>query len=103
MKIGLPSPAYKTRLGAAYLGDSFDLIRSIPDSSVNLIMTSPPFGLVRKKEYGNVDSRDYVGWFLPLGEEFRRILTDDGSVVIDLGGSWNKGTPTSPSTFSSSQ
>lgn len=61
---------------------------------MNLIMTSPPFGLVRKKEYGNVDSRDYVGWFLPLAEEFRRILTDDGSLVIDLGGSWNKGIPT---------
>lgn len=94
MKITLPSPAYKTRLGAAYLGDSFDLIRSIRDESVNLIMTSPPFGLVRKKEYGNVDSRDYVGWFLPLAEEFRRTLTEDGSLVIDLGGSWNKGIPT---------
>jgi len=94
VKITLPSPAYKTRLGAAYLGDSFDLIRSIRDESVNLIMTSPPFGLVRKKEYGNVDSRDYVGWFLPLAEEFRRTLTEDGSLVIDLGGSWNKGIPT---------
>jgi site-specific DNA-methyltransferase (cytosine-N4-specific) len=50
--------------------------------------------LVRKKEYGNVDSRDYVGWFLPLAEEFRRTLTEDGSLVIDLGGSWNKGIPT---------
>ena len=90
----LPSPAYKTRFGAAYLGDSFDLMRSLPDSSVNLVMTSPPFGLVRKKEYGNVDSRDYVGWFLPIAEEFRRVLRDDGSLVIDLGGSWLKGTPT---------
>jgi DNA methylase len=94
VKTVLPSPEYTTPLGAAYLGDSFELIQSIPDSSVNLIMTSPPFGLVRKKEYGNVDSGDYVGWFLPLAEEFRRILTDDGSAVIDLGGSWNKGTPT---------
>lgn len=66
----------------------------MPNASVNLVMTSPPFGLVRKKEYGNVDSVDYVGWFLPLAEEIRRVLTDDGSFVIDLGGSWNKGTPT---------
>lgn len=90
----LPSTYYKTRYGAAYLGDSFDLIRSIPGKSINLVMTSPPFGLVRKKAYGNVDAPDYVNWFLPLAEEIKRVLADDGSFVLDLGGSWTKGVPT---------
>ncbi len=46
-------PYYKTDLGAAYLGDSKELMKQIPDESIDLICTSPPFALVRKKEYGN--------------------------------------------------
>jgi len=42
-------PLYETRLGAAYVGDTLDLIKSIESESVNLIMTSPPFALERKK------------------------------------------------------
>lgn len=57
-------------------------------------MTSPPFALKRKKEYGNVHARDYVDWFLPFGEQMKRILKDDGSIVIDIGGTWNRGEPT---------
>jgi site-specific DNA-methyltransferase (cytosine-N4-specific) len=85
---------FQTDLGRMYLGDALDLMITIPERSVNLIMTSPPFGLVRKKEYGNVDASEYVQWFKPFAEHFRRILTDDGSFVIDIGGSWIPGQPT---------
>lgn len=88
------NPYYQTGCGAAYQGDSLDLMRIIPDSSVNLVMTSPPFALKRKKEYGNVDAKDYVAWFLPFAEQMKRIITDDGSIVIDIGGTWTKGQPT---------
>ena len=57
-------------------------------------MTSPPFGLVRKKNYGNVDAIDYVEWFRPFGEAFKRVLKDNGSLVVDIGGSWIPGQPT---------
>ncbi len=57
-------------------------------------MTSPPFGLVRKKTYGNVDAHKYVEWFRPFGAEFRRILKPSGSLVIDIGGAWIPGQPT---------
>jgi DNA modification methylase len=87
-------PYYATEWGAAYLADSLELIRSIPDGSVNLVVTSPPFALQRKKQYGNVDASDYVAWFKEFAREFYRVLTDDGSVVVDLGGSWVKGQPT---------
>lgn len=88
-------PLYTTEYGEAYLGDSTELLKDVPDKRVNLIMTSPPFGLVRKKEYGNVDAENYVEWFVTsFADEFKRILTDDGSLVIDIGGSWNKGEPT---------
>src|SRR5207302_8684984 len=47
-----------------------------------------------KKEYGNVEKESYVEWFLPFASEFRRILKDDGSFVLNIGGSYNKGYPT---------
>lgn len=86
---------FHTKTGEIVLGDSLDFMRKdIPDSSVDLIMTSPPFGLVRKKTYGNVDAHDYVEWFRPFGTEFRRILKPSGSLVIDIGGAWISGQPT---------
>ncbi len=87
-------PYYRTDYGATYLGDSLELIKNIPDDSINLIMTSPPFALRRKKEYGNVEADVYVEWFLRFASDFHRVLTKDGSLVIDIGGSWNKGNPT---------
>jgi len=85
---------YTTSRGATYLGDSLELMKRIPDSSVNLVMTSPPFALKRKKEYGNVHAREYVEWFLPFAEQMKRIISEDGSIVIDIGGTWTKGQPT---------
>ena len=85
---------YKTKLGQMYLGDALDFMSSVKDNTINLIVTSPPFGLVRKKDYGNVDADQYLEWFRPFAEEFRRILTNNGSFVIDIGGSWIPGQPT---------
>ncbi len=79
-------PFYSTPLGSAYLGDSLELMKYLPDSCVNLILTSPPFALTRKKEYGNKSADEYIDWFLVFAREFKRILTDDGSFVLDLGG-----------------
>ncbi|MFY0634494.1 MAG: site-specific DNA-methyltransferase [Vannielia sp.] len=87
-------PAYQTGLGAAYIGDSLELMRSVPDNSVQLVFTSPPYALHFKKAYGNVSKADYVEWFLPFAREIKRILADDGSFVLNIGGSWNPGEPT---------
>ena len=70
------------------------LFNGAPEKSVDLIMTSPPFGLVRKKTYGNEDADRYCEWFRPFAEGFRRVLKDSGSLVIDIGGAWNPGKPT---------
>lgn len=85
---------HQTNNGRIYLGDSLKLLCTISDNSVNLITTSPPFGLVRKKEYGNVDADKYTEWFKPFAEQFYRILAHNGSLVIDIGGSWIQGLPT---------
>jgi len=86
---------HRTKLGKIYLGDSLCVLEQhLAPESVDLIMTSPPFGLVRKKDYGNVDADKYVEWFKPFGDLFHRLLKPTGSLVIDMGGSWNPGVPT---------
>jgi site-specific DNA-methyltransferase (cytosine-N4-specific) len=86
-------PYYSQNYGAAYLGDSLKLIQSLADNSINLILTSPPFALTRKKEYGNETAQKYIDWFLPFAYEFQRVLVADGSFVLDLGGAYLPGYP----------
>jgi site-specific DNA-methyltransferase (cytosine-N4-specific) len=88
------TPYYETSLGAAYLEDALKILSSLPDDSVNAVITSPPYALHFKKEYGNVDKKDYVKWFLPFAKEFFRVLKNDGSFILNIGGSYNKGLPT---------
>jgi DNA modification methylase len=88
------SPFYSAPLGAAYLCDSIELLRDLPDRSIDLVFTSPPYALHFKKEYGNASKEGYVGWFLPFAREIFRILPENGSFVLNIGGSWNPGTPT---------
>ena len=82
------TPFYVTDHGAAYLGDALQLLRDLPDECVNLIVTSPPYALHFKKEYGNVEKHEYVSWFLKFSREFKRVLTKNGSLVINIGGSY---------------
>jgi site-specific DNA-methyltransferase (cytosine-N4-specific) len=94
MSRSIPAPFYETSLGRACLGDSLNILPSLPDAGVNLIFTSPPYALHFKKEYGNVEQGRYVHWFLPFARHFHRLLKDDGSLVIDIGGAWQPGQPT---------
>lgn len=89
-----PRIAYSTALGQAWHGDSLRLLDTLDDGSVNLVLTSPPFALVRQKEYGNEPEDEYVAWFSKFAERVYSKLSDDGSFVIDLGGAWLPGVPT---------
>ena len=84
---------YMTSKGKAIVGDSLKLMKQLPDGSVNLVITSPPFALQRQKEYGNKDQAEYIDWILDFTQEVQRIIKDDGSFVIDLGGAYQKGVP----------
>ncbi|MBF2064634.1 MAG: site-specific DNA-methyltransferase [Calothrix sp. C42_A2020_038] len=90
----IEKPYYTQEYGAIYLGDSSKLVKSFPDNYIDLILTSPPFPLGRKKEYGNESAEKYIEWFLPFAYEFKRVLTDTGSFVLDLGGTYLPGNPT---------
>ena len=87
------SPVYVTHFGAAYCGDSLELLTQIPDNSVSLVLTSPPFALQRKKEYGNKNQEEYIDWLVKFAKLVYQKLKDDGSFVLDLGGAYKKGVP----------
>src|SRR4051794_15136474 len=87
-------PAYTTPLGRCFHADARDVLRKLPADSVSLVLTSPPFALRRQKAYGNVAASEYVEWFWPFAEEIFRVLRPDGSFVLDLGGTWNRGSGT---------
>ena len=87
------TPIYKTKLGKAFCADSLDFMRGLPDGEVDLVVTSPPYALHFKKEYGNADQKQYVAWFLPFAREIRRILKPEGSFVLNVGGAWTPGSP----------
>lgn len=88
-------PFWETKFGRIFLGDSLNILTTkVEEKSVDLIMTSPPFGLVRKKQYGNADADKYLDWFRPFAAVFKRVLKPNGSLVIDIGGSWIPGQPT---------
>ena len=84
----------KTPLGIGVHSDTLKIVKDIPRNTVDLIITSPPFGLIAKKKYGNLRENEYIEWFLPFAKEFHRILKKNGSFVIDIGGAWTKGLPT---------
>jgi len=60
---------------------------------IQLIFTSPPFPLNRKKKYGNLQGESYVEWLASFAPIFRDFLKKDGSIVIELGNAWEPGKP----------
>jgi len=90
-------PYYRTMLGAAYLGDALHLLSKVRRSSVQLILTSPPFALTRPKRYGSyfdrIDPDSYIDWFMRFSSQMYEVLGPDGSLVIHLGGTWVRGRP----------
>jgi DNA modification methylase len=89
------TPAYSTDLGQMFCGDSLEILPALIQQGIRakLIVTSPPFALVKKKEYGNEDAGSYVRWFESFISLFRQVLEPNGSLVIDIGGAWIKGLP----------
>lgn len=86
-------PVYITDYGKAYCGDALELFDLLDDGSVQLAITSPPFALQRKKEYGNKEQDEYVDWLTMFAAKLKDKLADDGSFVLDIGGAYQKGVP----------
>ncbi|MEZ4887830.1 MAG: site-specific DNA-methyltransferase [Chitinophagales bacterium] len=88
---------YKTDKGELLLGDSIELLggklNRYYKEKFQLIITSPPFPLNAKKKYGNLQGDEYRDWFASLAPLFESLLTDDGSIIIEIGNSWEANRP----------
>lgn len=84
---------YRTERGRLVVGNSEDVLPSLPAESVDLVMTSPPFALLREKAYGNREQGEYEDWLVSFGPLVRRVLKGSGSFVLDLGGAYQRGKP----------
>lgn len=67
-----------------HLGDCQRVLQSIPDNSVDLIFTSPPYADQRKSTYGGVAADEYVAWFLPRCKEMMRVLKPTGTFILNI-------------------
>ena len=65
-------------------GDCEQVLRELPDNSVDLIFTSPPYADQRKRTYGGVRPDEYVDWFLPKAEQFLRVLKPTGTFILNI-------------------
>jgi site-specific DNA-methyltransferase (cytosine-N4-specific) len=93
----LAGPLFKTPKGRLYLGNCEDVLKSRAGSRlkgrVNLIFTSPPFPLNKKKRYGNLQGDAYLEWLKQFGPSFADLLTETGSIVMEIGNAWEPGRP----------
>ena len=91
------SVAYRTSQGIMLRGrveDTFTAsAREEYRGKIQLILTSPPFPLNRKKAYGNLTGQEYIDWLAGLSHLFKGLLSENGSIVIELGNAWEKGKP----------
>ncbi len=67
-----------------YLGDCLEVLNDLPDNSVDLIFTSPPYADQRKNTYGGIHPDKYVEWFLPISQQLFRVLKPTGSFVLNI-------------------
>ena len=67
-----------------YLGDSKEKLKLLPDNSVDLIVTSPPYADQRKSTYGGIHPDKYVEWFLPISKQLLRVLKPTGTFILNI-------------------
>lgn len=88
---------YTTPRGRMFHGRSDEILSNGAlaafEGRISLIFTSPPFPLNRKKRYGNEVGDAYIKWLCAFGPLFKRMLTPDGSIVVEMGNSWEPGSP----------
>jgi DNA modification methylase len=88
---------YRTKLGIMLQGTIEEALDSQfaekYNRKVDLIFTSPPFPLTRKKKYGNLQGQEYIDWLSGFADGFKCLLKPRGSVVIEVGNSWEPGRP----------
>jgi len=100
VKAAAPRPdiAYRTPRGRLLVGKAEEVLASAAldpwRGRVQLVFTSPPFPLLRKKKYGNLSGDAFAQWLAGFAQPLAGLLAPRGSIVIELGNGWNPGMPT---------
>jgi hypothetical protein len=98
VKSDAPRVTYKTSLGRSFLGQAENVLQ-LPryqktlHGQVDLIFTSPPFPLNRKKKCGNEQGEAYIEWLADFAPLFKQVLKPKGSIVLEMGNAWEAGRP----------
>ena len=93
---------YQDETVTLYHGDALEVLRTLPDQSVDCVVTSPPyFGLRSYLPDGHPDKAqeqgleqspaEYVAGMVAVFAEVRRVLTDDGTLWLNLGDTYYSG------------
>ncbi len=90
---GIVITIFTTEKGVALFGSAKDAVAQIDDGSLRAIITSPPYPLLREKQYGNKPVEEYLEWLMRIAELWPQKLTGDGSVVLNLGDVFRSGEP----------
>ncbi len=90
---GIVITIFTTSMGVALFGRAEEAIGYIEDGSVASLITSPPYPLLREKQYGNKHANEYVDWLLRIAEMWPKKLAQDGSIILNLGDVWTSGEP----------
>lgn len=90
-------PYYSTDFGHFYMGKAEEILCSSLqkeiEGKVQLVLTSPPFPLNEKKKYGNLQGEEYITWIIQFAPLFAKLLSPNGSIVMELGNAWEKDRP----------
>lgn len=88
---------YSTNKGTLYLGDSINFLKNelytTVKGKIDLLITSPPFPLNNKKKYGNLKGEEYKNWFISLAPLYEDLLSETGSIIIEIGNAWENERP----------
>lgn len=78
------TPEKRPKTDRIICGDCSTELKTLPDSSIDFIVTSPPYGVNREKTYSGVPIDEYVEWFLPISHELKRVLKPEGSFILNI-------------------
>lgn len=80
--------AWKVGRQTVQLGDCLKLLKAMPDASVDVVVTSPPYNIgIAYKSYDDRRPRpEYLAWLTKIGKELARVIAPQGSFFLNVGG-----------------
>ena len=65
-------------------GDCLEVLKTLNDESIDLVITSPPYAEQRKTQYTSISSDTYVEWFINIAKEIHRVLKKSGTFILNI-------------------